>query len=211
MSSTAFPEEAFNYDLLHRLTELAPGAIFQLKVKADGEMSFPFISRGIEDIHPGLNPASLRDNPRLGFSTMHPEDLPAARASMHASRSSLQIWNHEFRVIDGNGDTRWHKVLARPVPAGDGSVTWYGTFQDITENKEYIRVLEKILFDISHVIRKPVATIQGLSQLLSTSETANRDELLSMMKSAADELDTYIRQLNSEYDNLKNPERSKEE
>lgn len=204
VSSKAFGESEFNYDLLHRLTELAPGAIFQLEVKPSGEMRFNFMSRGIEGIHPDLNPEMLRDNPRLGFSSIHPDDLQQARLAMHEARLQNRQWKSEFRVVESNGTIHWHSVNATPEPQADGSVIWYGIFQDITESKEYEKVLEQILFDISHVIRRPASSILGILALMEADQKENPNtadnEYLKMLRQATNELDQFIHQLNEAYD-----------
>lgn len=201
----AFNEDEFNYDLLHRLTEQAPGAIFQLEVKPDGGMRFKFMSRGIEDIHPDLNPEMIKENPRLGFSSIHPDDLQQARTSMHIAHQNNSQWITEFRVVDKLGNTHWHSVNARPEIANDGTVTWFGIFQDVTESKAYTQVLEQILFDISHVIRRPASSIIGLSDMLKnemdSGEEGNAKQLISMLNDAAEELDSFIHQLNEAYVN----------
>lgn len=204
VSSKAFGESEFNYDLLHRLTELAPGAIFQLEVKPGGEMRFNFMSRGIEGIHPDLNPELLRDNPRLGFSSIHPDDLQQARLAMHEARLENRQWKSEFRVVESNGNIHWHSVNATPEPQPDGSVIWYGIFQDITESKEYEKVLEQILFDISHVIRRPASSILGILSLMESEQRnqpdAPENAYLNLLRLATEELDQYIHQLNEAYD-----------
>lgn len=203
INQRAFPETEFNYALLHRLAELAPGAIFQLEVWPDGQMRFNFISRGIEKIHPDLNPELLVDNPRLGFATIHPDDLQHARMSMHQASLSMSEWRAEYRVVESDGRIIWHSVRAIPERTAYGSIMWYGTFQDISESKEYTAVLEQILFDISHVIRRPASSILGILNLLrqepAVQASAGANELLGMLQSASEELDQYIHQLNQAY------------
>lgn len=195
----AFEESEFNYELLHRLTELAPGAIFQLEVKPDGSMRFNFMSRGIEGIHPDLNPELLRDNPRLGFSTIHSDDLDLVRKAMLEASKNNSIWKSEFRVVGSDGHIHWHSVNASPNHQPDGTVIWYGIFQDISESKEYEKTLEQILFDISHVIRRPASSIQGVLALMESEQKQPAKELIQMLRKASDELDSYIHQLNDAY------------
>lgn len=201
VQNKAFGESEFSYSLLHRLTELAPGAIFQLEVKPNGDMRFNFISRGIEGIHPDLNPELLRDNPRLGFSSIHPDDLQQARLAMHEARLQNTQWKSEFRVVESNGNIHWHSVNATPEPQPDGTVIWYGIFQDITESKEYEKVLEQILFDISHVIRRPASSILGILALMEAEQQSGSAHSvhLELLRKATMELDEYIHQLNDAY------------
>lgn len=195
----AFDETEFNYDLLHKLTDLAPGAIFQLEVFPGGDMRFNFMSRGIEAIHPSLNQELLKENPRLGFSSIHPEDLARVRKDMIQASQSKTLWKSEFRVMEAEGGVRWHSVHASCDHMPDGVIIWYGIFQDVTESKEYEKVLEQIMFDISHVIRRPASSISGILSLMEVNTTQDQRAYIEMLRKAADELDRYTHQLNEAY------------
>ena len=138
-------------------------------------------------------------------SSIHPDDLQNARLSMHEARRDNKQWVAEFRVVDKLGNIHWHSVNARPEIYNDGSVTWFGIFQDITESKAYTQVLEQILFDISHVIRRPASSIIGLTDMIQSDiESGKLDtatQMIALLKSAAGELDEFIHQLNEAYVN----------
>jgi len=161
-----FTEEFYEYDLLYRLTELSPGAIFHLEVFPDGSMKFHFMSEGIKEIHPELNLMELKENPRLGFSNILEDDLPATRLAMKTALQNNGLWESEFRVLHEDGKLAWHRVRARFTHQNDGSVHWFGTFHDVSDSKHYQEVLESILHDLSHEIRQPAASIQGILDLL---------------------------------------------
>jgi signal transduction histidine kinase len=166
-----FSQEFYDYELLFRLTELSPGAIFHLETYPDGTMKFHFMSEGIKEIHPELDLNELKSNPRLGFSNILDEDLNRTRLAMKTALENNILWESDFRVQHEDGKLAWHRVRARFVSKSDGSVHWFGTFHDISDSKNYIEVLETILHDLSHEIRQPAASIQGLFQLLE-NETA---------------------------------------
>ncbi|QNF33766.1 PAS domain-containing protein [Adhaeribacter swui] len=186
---------------LRKLSDQAPGAIFQLEMAPNGRLSFPFISKGITTVHQHLNPADLKINPEKVFAVIHPDDLGTIKASLQESYLNLTNWSIEYRAIADNGATVWHWANAKPERREDGSVVWYGTFQDITERKEYIKTLEQLLFEISHVMRKPVANILGLTAALSKK---NIDEetlrtALGYIRAESEDMDKYIKQLNATY------------
>lgn len=166
-----FSQEFYDYELLFRLTELSPGAIFHLESFPDGSMKFHFMSEGIKEIHPELDMNELKSNPRLGFANILDEDLNRTRLAMRTALENNQLWESDFRVQHDDGKLAWHRVRARFISKPDGSVHWFGTFHDISDSKNYIEVLETILHDLSHEIRQPAASIQGLFQLLE-NETA---------------------------------------
>ena len=80
-----------------------------------------------------------------------------------------------------------------------------GTALNITGRKnaeeykaQYTQALEEMLFAVSHKFRKPVANLFGLINLLNNTELTEEKikEYVPYLKSFADELDGYIRELN---------------
>ena len=186
---------------LKQLTDQAPGAIYQLEMQPNGKISFPFISKGITIIHPGLDPKELQENAEIAFTVVHPDDLALVKDSLQYSFVNLTNWTIEYRIVSEDGKIFWHWANAKPERKDDGTVVWYGTFQDISESKEYINTLERILFDISHVMRRPVATMLGLTTSVEWDDLD--EEMLKRysgcIKTVAQEMDEYIRKLNADY------------
>ena len=187
--------------LLKKLTDQAPGSIFQLEMTPDGRLMFPFVSKGMFDIHPSLDPKMLKADASIAFTVVHPDDLEMVQTSLQESAQNLTNWNVEYRVISEDGDYHWHWANANPEKRADGSIVWYGTFQDINERKEYIQTLEQILFDISHVMRRPITTMLGLTAAINKD---NLDEqtfkkIISHIRSVSEEMDQYTKKLNEVY------------
>lgn len=90
--------------------------------------------------------------------------------SLQESFTNLTNWNVEYRVISDTGSISWHWAHAKPERKPDGTVVWYGSFQNITERKEYIKTLEQLLFEISHGMRKPVASMLGLTAAIEKED-----------------------------------------
>lgn len=191
---------------LKKLSDHAPGAIFQLEMKPSGEMYFPFLSKGFRDIHPHLEIKELRKNAALAFEVVHEEDLERLKQSLLESYANISRWSEEYRVVGEGNTARWHWVNAKPEKLQDGTVVWYGTFQDIDGRKEYITTLEQIIFDISHVMRRPVSSLLGLTETIDTFDL-DKETLqifLEKMRSVSKEMDTYIRKLNNDYTDIHN-------
>ena len=186
---------------LKKLTDQAPGAIFQFEMTPDGEESFSFVSQGIAEIHPCLNPERLQENVEAVFAVVHPEDVGPLRESIRASYRDLTPWSYECRMVSDDNSVSWCWGNAKPERKEDGTVVWYGTLQNTTDRKEYTKTLERVLFDISHTIRRPVATMLGLTALI---EQANLDqptlaEVVGHLKTVSQEMDVHIKTLNTTY------------
>ncbi|MCG3208606.1 MAG: Sensor histidine kinase RcsC [Anaerolineae bacterium] len=127
---------------LQRITDQAPFALVEYQIAPDGAMSIPFISNGIANIHPGLTAEMFMQNPDLGFSTMHPDDVKRVRTSFRTSAERLTNWDEEFRVATDDG-IRWHRGHAKPEKQADGTITWYGFLEDITGRKRAEKALQE--------------------------------------------------------------------
>lgn len=191
-----------NLQKLNKLTDQAPGVIFQLEMNPQGQLSFPFISKGISKLHPQLNQEAIKKDPRLAFSMIHPEDQNRIRESLKKAMSNLQPWYVEYRVVSPEGKTEWHVGKATTELGDNGNIICYGTFQNITNYKDYQSTLEKIAFDISHVLRKPVTTLLGLTAMINSDEDIKNIDLkeyLNYIKMVSEEMENYTQQLNEVY------------
>lgn len=76
------------------------------------------------------------------------------------------------------------------------------TRKELIKNKDILEVknktLEEYAFIISHTIRRPLANILGLTELLNASETkeSNTNEIISKLKQSAEELDGLVKKSN---------------
>ena len=186
---------------LKRLSDLMPGVMYQYEIAPDGRESFPFVSKGITSLHPSLSPEKLKANPETAFCVIHPEDIASVRASIQTSFRYLTNWSQEYRVRQDDGTLTWYWGNAKPERRNDGTVVWYGTLQNITERKEYIKTLEQILFDISHTLRRPVATMLGLTSVIET-QSLNEETFRTFaghLKTVSEEMDWHIKKLNQMY------------
>ncbi len=191
-----------NLQKLNKLTDQAPGVIFQLEMNPAGQLSFPFISKGISKLHPQLNHEAIKKEPRLAFSMIHPEDQNDIRESLKKAMTNIQPWYVEYRVVSPEGKTEWHVGKATTELGDNGNIICYGTFQNITNYKDYQSTLEKIAFDISHVLRKPVTTLLGLTAMINSDEDIKNIDLkeyLNYIKMVSEEMENYTQQLNEVY------------
>lgn len=186
---------------LKKLTDLAPCIIYQLQIAENGEMKFDFLSKGINSALPNFDSELIKESPKLIFDFIHPDDLPYVKQSIKESSIHLTEWNIAYRVKVSENKIEWHLGRALPEKTTEGSVIWYGTIQNITSLIEYEKTMEQIMFDISHVLRKPVANLLGLTTMIEDEKfnTLNFKEYVGYIKTVSDELDNFIKKLNQTY------------
>jgi PAS domain S-box-containing protein len=142
-------------------------------------------------------------NHRIINSGYHP---PEFFENMWRTISSGSVWHDEIKNKAKDGTTYWVDTVILPIINDDGRVYQYLSLRTvITDRKvaeEYSRsqisLMEKMLFMISHEIRRPVSNIMGLINLLDDEAIVtnpNSVELLEGIKFCVSEIDVFTREL----------------
>lgn len=134
------------------------------------------------------------------------EEVAGKRPSdfLHGELTDKQVGNEIFECIEQkkpytgeilnyrkDGSQFWLRLTVSPVIAG-GEVTNFVTVQtDITAIKEQNNRLRDIAFTVSHGLRKPVANILGLLELVE--EAGTEKQVIDLLKKSASELDQELR------------------
>ena len=184
-----------------KLTDYVPGGIFQLRMTSEGKLNFEFLSQGMEKIHPSVKIKDWLKAPELGFSIIHPDDLAGFQNQLMISFKNLSPLKIEYRAKDKDF-YKWHMMDANPEKMIDGSVVWYGSFQDINDRINYEETMKQMAFDISHVLRKPVSNLLGLNNLIETEKDISKEALLEYVKyikTVSLELEDFTQKLSDVY------------
>ena len=121
-------------DLITNLTNEVPGLVFQYRRSPDGSGHFSYLSAGVADIYE-LLPQQLGEDAAALEERIHPDDLPAYRASLAISAAGMTPWHHEYRVVLPRQGLCWRQVAARPQRLEEGGIQWHGLITDITARK----------------------------------------------------------------------------
>ena len=128
--------------LTSRFMNNMPGFAYSFRITPDGRASFPFCSRGIEDIY-GLTPEEVRDDMAPLHALQHPEDRPRTEAAMAESARTMSPFWVEVRIQRPGHPERWIECRAIPEKEPDGSILWQGVMLDINERKRMENVLQR--------------------------------------------------------------------
>ncbi|KAB2954278.1 response regulator [Heliorestis acidaminivorans] len=199
--------------LLTKLSQQVPGAIYQYQMYPDGYSCFPFSSEGIWDIYE-VTPEEVKKDAEKVFTRIHPEDYQQVVGSIQESYEKHIIWVDEYRVVLPERGQRWLQGMAQPEKLPDGSVLWHGYLTDITERKKAEEALlatnqelekamkqaeaanvakSQFLANMSHEIRTPMNGIMGFLHLLEETETTQQQEkYIDYIKTSTENLLTII-------------------
>ncbi|MFA6314434.1 MAG: PAS domain S-box protein [Sterolibacterium sp.] len=111
-----------------------PGFVYSFRMSPDGHGSFPFASRGIEDLY-GLRPEDVKDDMAPLQALAHPDDRQRIGAALTESARTLTPLLVEVRVRRPGQPERWIECRALPEREADGGILWHGLMLDIDERK----------------------------------------------------------------------------
>ncbi|MBZ9731374.1 PAS domain-containing protein [Salegentibacter sp. JZCK2] len=193
-------EIASNARKLRRLTDHLPGVIYQFRVDREGKMSIDFISKGVSDIYPYSNTEILKTEPLKILKTVHPDDLETVKQSIQEAIQNRTDWEVEFRVTKDNQQIEYFLGRSQIEKQNDDSLVWYGIIQNISAQKEYEKKMEQIAFDISHVLRKPVTNLLGLTSIAEEEVSKKKlVEYIGHIRTVSEELEHFTKRLNETY------------
>jgi PAS domain S-box-containing protein len=128
-----------------------PGLVYQVVLKKDGSMSFPFMSEGYGALSSAIRKQTTVD-PSLVFDTVMPQDRDIVNRGVAESARTMKPWANEFRLRTKSGETRWVRNISRPHLLPDNGILWNGVVFDITEHK----LMEQQLQDYSENLERMV-------------------------------------------------------
>jgi len=123
------------HEMLVKLTDQMPGVVYQFQLFPDGSMHFPFSSPGMLEIF-GYTPEEIKENGKLAFERVHPDDIERVYNETFQSAKNLTHFYCEFRIILPDKGVEWRLCDAAPERMEDGSTLWYGMIIDITQQKK---------------------------------------------------------------------------
>lgn len=119
-------------DRLQRLAEWVPGGLYEMHNLPDGGRKMAYFSPGLAAVF-DLDPEDLRSDPLAGFGRILPDEVPRIRERQQAALETNSPFDYTFRVRCRDDSIRWVKAVSRPSRTSDGTVIWYGSAYDVTE------------------------------------------------------------------------------
>ncbi|NJL90579.1 MAG: PAS domain S-box protein, partial [Coleofasciculaceae cyanobacterium SM2_1_6] len=140
--TTDVTEHMQSKQLLEKVTEHLPGAIYQFRQRPDGTFHFPYASAGMKEVC-GVTPEEIQEDASRAFAWIHPDDLSQVSLAIIESARALTPWYCEYRSYLPDGQVQWLLGHATPQRELDGSTVWHGYIRDITDQKHIETALVK--------------------------------------------------------------------
>ncbi len=193
---------------LRKITSHSSGNSYMFEIDESGRLILLFMSRGTDAHNHHLEYEDIIKNPDVLFETLVHEDRDRFIEALKTAYQTKSKINLQYR-LKINGLIRWRWLQASPEQDLSGKYIWYGSSSDITPIVDHIVAIEQILFDISHVMRRPIATIIGLTRMINNPgiQVEEIKSMVKMIESVGEELEKFTSELNREYNNKKqNPQ-----
>jgi PAS domain S-box-containing protein len=187
--------------LIKKITNQVPGNTYMFEIEANGKPNILFVNRGNEDFNFTTNLEEISEDGNKILEVWHEGDRPLLHEKMKEAYLSEEPISFQYRIVV-NDKIRWRWLQAVPEKNEQGKVIWYGATRDITALVDYIVSAEQILFDISHVMRRPISSILGITTLINECEL-DQEELMNYVRQlhpVAKELDKFMIELNRVYE-----------
>jgi PAS domain S-box-containing protein len=153
---------------LEAIMNRVPGVVFQRVLGTDGRIRYTFISPAVQSMF-GVRPDEVLRDYRVLIARTAPEDQRTVPESWARQPPGEGEWQHEFRVIGPDGQSRWVHGTATRHTSAAGETVWDGLFLDITVQKAAAaatlalqRRMEAIVAEIPGAVFECVQSTEGL-------------------------------------------------
>lgn len=150
-----------NQERVDKLAAAAPGMIYSFHIGTDGNATMPYASAAIGQLL-GATPEAVAVNGVRPFRNIHADDRAAFDQSVAHSNATREPWQAEFRYHHPQRGEIWLEGHAAPVSEADGSVTWHGFIQDITQRKKAEQDVRHLMGEVNHRANNLLTVVQAV-------------------------------------------------
>jgi len=196
-------------ELLRKITSQIPGNTYMFEIEENGHINVLFMSHGSETQKEVYEVDDIIKRPTLVNAECYENDKDKFTQAMIEANKTQTAVSVQYRVVV-NGKIRWRWMQALPEKDVNGHTLWYGATTDITLLIDYITSIEQIIFDIGHVIRRPISTMLGMTQLILDHDLSVEEikEISENLNFISQELNNFVVELNTAYNQKRNEAKS---
>jgi PAS domain S-box-containing protein len=186
--------------LIRKITSQVPGNTYMFEIEESGRTKILFMNRGTDGINYPSGMEEVSENPEKIRETLYEDDKIKYNSTMREAYQKQEAISFQYRIVL-DGGIRWRWMQAIPEIDKNGRTVWYGATSDITPLVEYIASIEQMIFDVGHVIRRPISTMLSLTTLIQTSALDEQEikDISRHLYEISVETDKFLRELNDAY------------
>ncbi|MAK55196.1 MAG: hypothetical protein CML17_05055 [Pusillimonas sp.] len=170
-------DNTWSRDLVQQLDAISdylPGFVYQLYYQPQDHWQFTFVGRTVTQMF-GISVEDVRNNANLLLDRIHPDDRDWVLGSSIEAGETLLPWHAQFRMRHTNGTTLWVEARDLPQKFPDGSITWTGYVNDITDRHKLEEEVKHLaLHDPLTGLANRWSFLDRLDTALSQSRLRNR-------------------------------------
>lgn len=189
---------------LKKITRNVPANTYMFEIEESGLPQVIFMSKGTE-VYFQEHDLEKEAYDSLSYREilLEADKEKFAEEMKRAYRTQGRI-NFHYRIVVNN-QIKWRWMQASPEKDETGKLIWYGATTDVTQLVNYLISIEQIIFDISHVIRKPVATMLGVTNLIVENQLSEGElkKISHDLFKVTEEMDDFIKELNGAYNQIR--------
>ncbi|BAY82035.1 two-component sensor histidine kinase [Calothrix parasitica NIES-267] len=168
-----------------KLAATVPGVIYQFRLDATGEISFPYISPGCRRFLE-IEPHKVEQDFSVVFDLIHPDDRDSYLESMRLSADTLLPWVWEGRIVTSlAGKCKWVRCVLRPERQTGCDILWGGLMIDISDKIQIEEKLRQYQQDLESKVKSRTAELESANQQLQTQITGRQQAEESLHKTEA--------------------------
>jgi len=176
-----------------------PASFFNFSINRNAEILNCHFNKHMIENHPAFLDYSGNSFEKLE-SVLH-LDLPSFRNMILRSDQDQSI-EFVYPFVQRGQDNKYFLIKLHISLSDAGVYHCLGCINDISVHYSYSATLDQILFDISHVMRRPVVSMKGLTNLIDLNQFDRKEllEIAEKIKIVSDEMEDYIKAMFNTYE-----------
>jgi len=177
-----------------------PGAHFEYTIDPQGRLGKIFISDEVGKIPSLLKALKGSVSNEELFQLLHQKSFESFKLELNEKKKRNSV-EYAYQLQGDQNKPSYYMLKVNTFQNDMGELLCLGVIKDISFNKTYEAILEQIIFDITHIMRRPVATMLGLTNLIELDrvDESSIKDVAHKLRMVSTEMDEYIRDLYKNY------------
>ncbi|WNB17322.1 hypothetical protein [Marivirga arenosa] len=189
----SYLDELINHSLYQLNFDNLPSSFFEAEINQDAEILDVKFSKHLMRKHPAFEFEESKSKRLSKLLCMPLSDFYENIRQVGGDHNMEYVYGCTNKTME----KRYYLIKLYIKRIEDGRFKFFGVLEDFNLQKAYSTLLDQIIFDISHIMRRPVVTMKGLTNLIDIEKFDRNDlqEISSKIKTVSEEMEDYIRSM----------------